>query len=106
MFAQQILLEMDRFLGELRLREEVALQRMQRVKNADGEGRARAQPRPRRQIAVVVDFEPLSDIEKANRFAHGGMLDIPNLMHQFDPRPNDAIIIFEERRIKRQLMWQ
>ena len=68
------------------------------MKKADDERRARAQAATRRKVPIVMDFQPLLELEVAKALSNGGMLDVVNRLAVLDTRVDDAKIVIEEGR--------
>ena len=95
---KHVLLDADRLAREIALRNHFAVESVQRMQQPDGERAARSQSGPRRQVGIVMDFESLGDPLVRQNSAHGGMLDVRDLVDQFDLRIDDSGLVLEERR--------
>ena len=73
---QHLLLDIDRLLGEHALGHQLAAQRVQRMQQADREGRARAEAGARRQVAVMVDLDAVVDLQPFQHAADRRMGDL------------------------------
>ena len=97
-FAQHALLDVNGLVRQRLFRDVSAIERMNGVYQPDGERRARAEPRPGGQIAVMMNFEPLVHFEPFEHAAHGGMLNLADLLDVLDDGVDDAKAMVEERR--------
>src|SRR3989338_8475534 len=61
---KHILLDMDRFARQFHLGYHISFKPIQGVKEAYGKGRARPYPCPGREIAVVMDLDPVPDLHE------------------------------------------
>ena len=95
---EHVLLDADRLAGEVALADHPAVERVKRVQQPDGERTARAQSGSRRQVGVVVDFEPLGDAQVGQDSAHRRMLDVGDFVDQLDLGIDDLRLVLEERR--------
>ena len=89
---------MDALLGQLFFADGAALQRVERVEQADGERRTRPHAAAARQIAVVVDFNAAVHFQKAQRLARGRMLDLVQPLAVFNLGIHHADAVLEKRR--------
>ena len=96
--AQHALLDVNRLVRQRLLRDVAAVERMNGVDQSHGERRARSEARAGRQIAVVMNLEALVDLEPLEHAAHGGMLNLADLLDVFDDGVDDAKAMVEERR--------
>ncbi len=95
---QHVLLDADRGMTEIALRDHLVVHRVQRVEQPDRERAARTQSRARRQVGVVMDFDAFLDAHVGQDAAHCGVLDLGDVVDEFHPRIDDARLVFEERR--------
>ena len=94
-----MLLHVDRLRGKIVFRDVLPPQGRQRMNQSDGKRRTGAKPRPRRQVAVVMDFEPLIVAPgPTENGANGRMLDLFNPLHILNNRIHDAVLVLKERR--------
>src|SRR5688572_10637239 len=71
---------------------------MHGVYQPDGERRARSKSGARRQIAVVVNLEPLRHFEPLEHATHRGMLNLADLLHILNDGVDHPEAMIEERR--------
>src|SRR5262249_17518388 len=84
--AEAIDLELTRLFGELFARAEVALVRVERVQERDGEGGRRSEPRVRRNVGDAGHLDPLADARHPQRFAEDAMFDLLDVGYVFGLR--------------------
>ena len=97
-FAEHILFDMDGGLSQLRFAGHDVLQRVERMEQADGEGGTGSQPGSCRQVAVVMNFQPVVDIEVLEHAANRGMLDLLIAVYELDTRIGNPGAVLEKRR--------
>src|ERR1700737_2670938 len=68
--ADQFALDCDGFAGKYALGDELVLDRVQRVEQANGEGRTGAETGARRQVAMIMNVEPRLHLQEAKALAH------------------------------------
>ena len=94
----QLLFDIDGFQGKVQLGDILPLQRVDGIKTADGKGAGGAEAAAGRQVAVMMDFNAVLNIEMLQAGTDNRVLDLVNRTDVFDLRPDDAVFMFEERR--------
>jgi hypothetical protein len=97
-FAQEVLFDVNRFLGELKFRAQLAAQGVEGVDEPDREGRTGTHAAARRQIAIVVQLDAAVDVQMLQGLADHGMLDLLNRAAGLDLTIDEADAVLEERR--------
>jgi hypothetical protein len=98
MFPNNILFNMDGFIGQFSLSAMAASERVESVEQADREGRRRAKARTRREVAIVVNLEPIAHRHFAQYRPYDRMPDLGNFLHVLDERVNDTMLVLEKGR--------
>jgi len=96
--VDHILLDVQRLVRQLLLRDAAALERVNRIDQPGRERRTRTEPGAGRQIAVVVDLEPGFHLHPLEHGAHRRMLDVGSLLDVLDDRVDHAKAMLEKRR--------
>src|SRR6185437_4626877 len=96
MFLDDILFYMDGFIGQFPLPAMPARERMESVEQADRERRRRAKTGPRRQVTIVLNFQPIANTHFGQHCPYHWMLDLGDFLHVLDERINDAVLMVEE----------
>lgn len=93
-FFQDFPFDFHRLAGEIDLGASPVHQEIDDIQKADGESRRRTETAARRrEIGHDGNVEPLGNIEITEHFAHDRMLDLSDIVGQFDARITDAVII-------------
>src|SRR5580700_10123762 len=97
-FLEHFLLDADRFAAEVALTDHPGIERVERVQEPDRERAARAQSGAGRQVGIVMDLKALGHAHVGQDAAHRRVLDLGQLLDQFDLGINDLRLVLEERR--------
>jgi hypothetical protein len=97
-FSQDLLLDVDRGVSQLRFAGHDVLQGVQRMQQADRKRRTGAQPGTGRQISVVMDFKTVRDVEVLEDSAYGRVFDLRIGLGLLDAGIGNARAMLEERR--------
>jgi len=94
--AAAVALDMDGLGGELHGCAGLVAQGMEGVEQADGEGGTGAQSGHLGEIAVMMDFNAIPDVEVQETLPDSRMLDILGAHHIFNDGIDDACFVLEE----------